>query len=133
MRLPQARAEIALARANWSDAARWAEEAMAHSGACGRVKYQVLGLGARGKALAALGRKHEGIAALQEAVILARPVGDPAMLLRAATALLALEGDGDLAAEARAAAKRIATALPDEAMRRRFAAAEPVRLLGALD
>src|SRR5205085_1831544 len=36
-------------------------------------------------------------------------------------------------AEARAAAKRIAAALPDEAMRRRFEAAEPVRLLGSLD
>ena len=70
---------------------------------------------------------------VQEAIILARPVGDPALFLRAATALLELEGDGDLAAEARAAAKQIAAALPDEPMRRRFAAAEPVRLLGALD
>ena len=61
-----------------------------------------------------------------------RPVGDTAMFLRAATALLALDGDGDLAAEARAAAQRIAAALPDEEMRRRFAAAEPVRSLGGL-
>jgi hypothetical protein len=51
------------------------------------------------------------------------------MLLRAATALLAIEGDDALATEARQAAQRIAAALPDAEMRRRFEAAEPVRML----
>jgi hypothetical protein len=46
--------------------------------------------------------------------------------------LLEHDGDGDLAAEARAAAKRILAALPDGPMRQRFVAAESVRLLGSL-
>jgi hypothetical protein len=96
------------------------------------VKYQVLGLGTRAQALAGLGRTHEAIADLRSVVDLARPVGDPAMFLRAATGLLALDGDDTLAAEARAAADSIAAALPDAEMRRRFAEAEPVRLLDRL-
>jgi hypothetical protein len=59
----------------------------------------------------------------------ARPAGSPALFLRPATALLALDGDDALAAEARAAADRITAALPDPEMRRRFEAAEPVRFL----
>jgi hypothetical protein len=47
-----------------------------------------------------------------------------------AAALLAIEGDEALAAEAAGAAQRIAAALPEGDMRRRFEAAEPVRLLG---
>jgi hypothetical protein len=54
------------------------------------------------------------------------------MFLHTAAALLALDGDDTLAAEARAAAHRILAALPDAEMRRRFEAAEPVRLLGDL-
>jgi hypothetical protein len=62
-------------------------------------------------------------------VALARPVGDPALPLRAAVPLLAIDGDDALAAEARQAAGRIVAALPDETMRRRFDDAEPVRTL----
>jgi class 3 adenylate cyclase/tetratricopeptide (TPR) repeat protein len=130
IRLAQARAEIALARGNWEEAIRWAEDAIAQSRAMGRVKYVVAGLGTRGKALAALGRKHEGVVDTRSAVELARPTGDPAMFLRAALALLEIEADEALAAEARATANRIAAALPDDAMRRRFRAAEPLRRLG---
>jgi hypothetical protein len=64
-------------------------------------------------------------------VELARSVKDPAMLLKTAAALLALDGDQALAAEARAAAERIIAALPDTELRRRFEAAEPVRLVMA--
>jgi hypothetical protein len=62
----------------------------------------------------------------------ARPVGDPALLLRTATPLLALDGDDPLAAEVVTAATRIDAALPTEEMRERFRTAEPVRLLGSL-
>jgi DNA-binding SARP family transcriptional activator len=133
LRFTAARAEIALARGDQAEAVHWAEETIERSRARHRVKYEVTALATRGKARVAQGRAHDAIADLEAAIALARPVGDPAMFLRAATALLELEGDGDLAAEARAAAKRIAAALPDDAMRRRFAAAEPVRLLGRLD
>jgi tetratricopeptide (TPR) repeat protein len=132
LRFTQARAEIALARGDWREAVSLAEDAIDQSRATGRVKYQVLGLGTRAKALAGLGRKHEAIATLQAAVALARPVGDPALLLRAATALLATDGDDALAAEAAGAARRISTALPEGEMRRGFEASEPVRLLGGL-
>jgi hypothetical protein len=91
------------------------------------VKYEVAGLGTRGQALAALGRTREAIPELQHAVALARPIGDPAMFLRAATALLAIDGSDALRDEARTAARRVTAALPDDAMRQRFKAAEPVR------
>ena len=133
LRFAQARAEIALAREDWVAALRYAEDSIAQSHARGRVKYEVAGLGTRAKALAALGRKPEAIADLRKALELSRPVGDPAMFLRASTALLAIEGDDALLAEACAAAQRIVGALPNEEMRSRFLAAEPVRLLGRLD
>jgi hypothetical protein len=43
--------------------------------------------------------------------------------------LVAVNGDDALAAEGRAAIKRIAEAVQDEEMRRRFEAAEPLRVL----
>jgi tetratricopeptide (TPR) repeat protein len=129
LRLAQARAEIALARGDADEAQRWAEQSIQQSQRRERVKYQVSGLVTRGQALATRQRGAEAIRDFQLAVDLARPLGDPALFLRAAAALLALDGDGDLAAEARAAARRIAAALPDAAMRGRFLAAEPVRRL----
>jgi hypothetical protein len=74
------------------------------------VKYQVLGLVTRSAALRALGRTREAIGDLRTAVTLARPVGDPALFLRAAAALLDLDGNDALAAESRSAAERIALA-----------------------
>ena len=95
----------------------------------GRLKYQASGLEIRARALAALGRTHEAIALLQNAVDLVRPTGDPAMFLRAATALLSLSGDDALFAEAQARAQMIVEALPDEDLIRAFLTAEPVRPL----
>ena len=132
LRLAEARAEIALARGEWEEAMRWADDAIAQCELRGRVKYQAAGLETRAKALAALGRKHEAIADLRSAVELARPVGDPAMFLRAAASLLVLDGNDALLAEARTTARRIIGNLPDEEMIRCFTAAEPVRVLGTL-
>jgi class 3 adenylate cyclase/tetratricopeptide (TPR) repeat protein len=125
LRLVEARAEIALARGDWEAARRWAEDAIARAGRANRVKYRAAGLGTRALALDALGRTKEAIADLRGAVALARPTGDPAMFLRAAAALLTIDGDDALAAEARRAAERIAGALPDDEMRRRFLATDP--------
>ena len=47
-------------------------------------------------------------------------------------ALLALNGNDQLAAEARATAGRILAHLPTEEMRERVRAAEPVRLIGRI-
>ncbi len=127
LRLAEARAEMALARGDSEEAIRRAGEAIEQSRAKGRVKYEALGLGTRAWALDGLGRTKKAIADLRQAVRLARRTGDPAMLLRAATALLAIDGDDALAAESRAVVERIAAALPDDEMRQRFEAAEPVR------
>jgi tetratricopeptide (TPR) repeat protein len=132
LRLVEAQAEIALARGEWEEAIGFADDAIAQSILRGRVKYQVAGLETRAKALAALGRKHEAIAGLHSAVELARPVGDPAMFLRAAISLLALEGNDQLFVETRTMAQRIMVALPDEEMIRCFTAAEPLGVLGPL-
>jgi hypothetical protein len=132
LRFAQAQAEIALGRGKHEDALRHAEEVITRSRALGRIKYEVAGLQVRGQGLAAQGHTREALGHLQVAVARARGTGDPAMFLRAAAALLALDGDDVLLAEARAAVERIAGALPDAAMRRCFLAADPVRLVTRL-
>lgn len=127
LRLAEARAETALARGDWAAALRWAGDAIERSRARRRLKYEVLGRGTRAQALLALGRTTEAIADLRKAVTLARSVGDPALFLRPAAGLLAVDGNDALAAETGAAVRRIAGALPDGDLRRRFEAAEPIR------
>ena len=131
LRLAEARAEIALARGDWEDAVNLAGEAIERSRGK-RLKYEALGLGTRAQALNRLGRGKDAVADLRRAVELARSLGDPAVFLRAATALLAVDGDDALAAEARATAERIARALPDAELRRCFEAAAPLRMLAGL-
>ena len=132
LRLAEARAEIALARGNWEEALQWAGDAIERSRARQRVKYEVIGRTTRAQALRALGRTKEAIADLSRAVALARPVGDPALFLRPATGLLAVDGDDGLSAEAGSAVQRIRDALPDADMLARFEAAEPVRTAARL-
>jgi class 3 adenylate cyclase/tetratricopeptide (TPR) repeat protein len=132
LRLAQAEAEIALARGDWSEAVSLAADSLELSRKGGRPKYEIAALETRGKALAALGRKQEAVTDLKAAVDLARPFGDPALFVRAASGLLATDGNDALLAEARGAAHRALGALPDEELRRRFAAAEPVQALGSL-
>jgi tetratricopeptide (TPR) repeat protein len=129
MRFATAKGEIALARSAWEEAASHAEVVIDQSRQTGRLKYQARGLEIRARALAALGRTHEAIALLQNAVDLVRATEDPAMFLRAATALLSLAGDDALFAEARAKAQAIVQALPDENLLRCFRAAGAVRPL----
>ncbi len=107
----------------------WTPAQIEQSRAKSRVKYEALGLWTRARALHAGGRANEAVADLRAAVDLARSVGDPALFFRAAAALLAIDGNDVLAAEARATTDRITAALPTEEMRRRFEAAEPVRLV----
>jgi hypothetical protein len=98
---------MALARGAWEEAARLAEEVIVQSRRTGRPKYQALCLEIRARALAALCRTHEAIALLQSAVDLVRSTEDPAMFLRAATALLSFSGDDALFAEARPERRRL--------------------------
>ena len=131
MRLEQARAEVALVKGEWRQAQEFATEAFGQSSAILRPKYQALAPETKGKALIGLGRKRDGLGDLRQAVEVARPVGDPAMFLRAAAELLAFDGDDALVAEAHEAAERIAAELPEE-MLSAFLDAEPVRLVHKL-
>ena len=129
LRLAEARAEIALAQGKAEEAISRANEAIAQCRARGRVKYEVMSLLTRGEALHALGRTHEAIADVQQAVALARPIGDPALLLRAIGCLLTLDGDDVLVAEGAETLARIVDALPDADARRRFESVQPQQVL----
>jgi tetratricopeptide (TPR) repeat protein len=130
LRLAEARAEIALAYGQAEEAIRLASEAIAQCRAHGRVKYEVLSLITRAEALGMSGHTREAITDLQRAVTLARPVGDPALLLRALNDLLLLDGDDALAGEAATTLARIVDALPDADERRRFEAARARQVSG---
>ena len=132
LRLAEARAEIALARGDWDETLAWANQAITQSHARKRVKYHAIALSTRARASLAMGRTKQAIADFRMAVAVARPIGDPALFLRAATGMLAVDGDDALAAEAGAAVDRIVKALQDEGMRRRFEATETVRIVTSL-
>jgi len=127
LRFAEARAEIALARGDWDEALQMATQAIEQSRLRGRVKYEALGLTTRSRALAAVGRTPDALADIQRAVGLARDMGDPALFVRGASVLLALDGSDTLAAETRRHLEQIASALPDDSLRRTFESAEPVR------
>jgi hypothetical protein len=125
--LEQARAELSLLRGENLLALQSANAAHALSRDKGRLKYEVLALWTRARALHALGKTPEAIAASRAAAGFGRKVGDPALLLRVIGTWLGLEGTDDLLAEARQLAQTIVSRLPNDALRRRFESAEPVR------
>lgn len=128
LRFAEARAELALARGEWEEAITWASDAIAQSLNRGRVKYQVLGLITRAQALWGLGQSRAAIVDLRSAVELARPLGDPALQLRAIAGLLWVDGNDELAGEGRALFGQIGDGLADPAARQRFFQAEPLRV-----
>jgi tetratricopeptide (TPR) repeat protein len=128
-RLAQAQAELALAQNKWSEAVRLADEAIAQSSSRRRVKYELLGLWTKARALLGLGKEKESISDLQTARDKARLFGDPAMTLRLDAALLPLAGSEVLALETSTSLQQIRAALPEGEMRNRFEQAEPVCLI----
>jgi tetratricopeptide (TPR) repeat protein len=131
LRFAQAQAEVRLEQGAFRNALLFTEISLSRAKQTGRLKYEVLGLQTQGEALAGLGRTKEAIPLLRTAVERARMIGDPALFLRVAAALLAIEGDDTLLAEAKAAVERIREALPDS-LRRPFVETEPVRLVARL-
>jgi len=129
IRFAQGRAELALARRDWEVAHQLASDVIARSRATGRVKYAAEGHLARARALDGLRQASAAAAERKAAVSLVRQMGDPAALVRTAAQVVGLEDDPVLGAEARHAIERIAAALPDAELRRRFQDAEAVRLL----
>jgi class 3 adenylate cyclase/tetratricopeptide (TPR) repeat protein/DNA-binding XRE family transcriptional regulator len=131
LRLAQAQAEVKLAQGAYTEALRCTEESLTRAKQTGRLKYEVLGLQTQAQALAGLGRTNDAIPTLRAAVERARMIGDPALFLHVAAALLAIEGDDLLLAEAVATVKRITEALPDE-LQRAFSDTESVQLVSRL-
>lgn len=132
MRLAAAQAQLELARGDWEEVLRWAEIGFARSLAIGRPKYQALCLEAKAAALAGQNRRHEGIAELQSALKLLKMSGEPAILLRVAASLLALDGSDQLLRTATTVADMLAENIPNAIMRQRFEAAEQVQLIRSL-
>jgi tetratricopeptide (TPR) repeat protein len=130
LRLAQVQAEIALAHGRWEEAMQLADQVCAYSRRHGRVKYEAAGMRTRALALATGGRVREAIAGLNQALALARSTGDPAHILRVATAVLRIDGEDTLAADARAIAHRVLHELPTGPLRHRFLDAEPLQILG---
>jgi len=114
LRLCQVRAELALARGDGDAARLEATEAIAQSRKCGRRKYESLALLTRADALHGLGRTQEALVDARLAVSVARTTEDPALTLQALDTLLGIDGDDQLAAEARALSSHIFENLPDD-------------------
>jgi predicted ATPase/predicted Ser/Thr protein kinase len=125
-RLREAEAELALARGEWENGSEAASQVIEECRRVGRVKYEALGLLTRARALCGWGKTAAAIEDLHAAAAAARRVGDPSLVLRTLAPQLEIEGNDDLAREARAAADRIRSTLPD-AVRPRFEESELVR------
>jgi hypothetical protein len=114
MRLEQARAELALARGNWSKAITFATSAMTQSQAVRRGKYEASALAVRAQALQACGKTREAMVDANAAWEKARHVGDPALQVRVLAPLMPVIGDDKLLDQLRATAGKILAALPAE-------------------
>jgi class 3 adenylate cyclase/tetratricopeptide (TPR) repeat protein len=130
IRLAQARAEISLAQGDGEKAIQFAEKSLHQSQETGRITYQAAALETRGKALVLMGKKrNEGIANLQEAIQLARPVQDPLMFFRPAYALLCIERDNKLLEKVNGVITQVQKSLLNTPLYRPFSDSEPVRML----
>jgi tetratricopeptide (TPR) repeat protein len=106
-RLAEAKAEIALAKGNYAEAARLAGDAIDRAREVRRAKYELAARLVLGRALMALGQPERGIDELRVALDGIRRLGHPPTLWRAWSILgtaLAQIGQDDEAAEAAAAA-----------------------------
>ncbi len=115
MRLNQARAELALARGQAEVALDHAASTLAQASHHSRLKYLAIAETTRGRALIATGAHREGVDALRIALGRARRLGDPAVVLRSALALLPEDGDDALLADVRGVVAAMAAELPDTA------------------
>jgi DNA-binding winged helix-turn-helix (wHTH) protein/tetratricopeptide (TPR) repeat protein len=131
LRLSQARAELALERGAFDEAVATATDSIEQSRARGRPKYEALGRITRARSLQALARTRDAIADAATAVSVADRTGDPALLLLALDALIAIDGTDELATRARAVTDCVYEGLPDAVMRRCFIESEVVRRIGA--
>ncbi len=133
MRLTQAHAEIELALGNGQKAIQFAEQSLRQSQMTGRLKYHAAALETRGKARILTGKKKsEGIGDLRKAIRLTRSVQDPLMFIRPAYALLCIEKNEALLAEANRVVMQIKESLARTPLYRPFKQSELVRKLSQL-
>ena len=111
--LKQARAELALACADWPEAATLATTALQQSRTVARGKYEAAALAVRAQALQELGQTREAMRDAKAACTTARRVGDPALQVRILGGLLPLTGDDKLRDETRGIIGKILAALPN--------------------
>lgn len=123
LRVAAASAELALARGASERAVELATSADRQSRVAGRPKQRVLALVARSRAFSTLGRTRKAIGDLEAAVRIARSTNDPALFIRAAGPLLALDGKDELAVEWREIASRLSRVIPEIGTRERFESA----------
>jgi class 3 adenylate cyclase/tetratricopeptide (TPR) repeat protein len=133
IRLSQAQAEISLVQGDGEKAIQFADKSLYQSQETGRIKYQAAALETRGKALVLMGKKrNEGIADLQKAIQLVRPVQDPLMFLRPAYALLCIEKDDKLMENVNGVITQVKESLLNTPLHRPFIDSEPVKVLSQL-
>src|SRR5262249_51309966 len=126
LRFAQARAELALARTEYDRAIEESGQTIDQNPARVRPKYKALGLMTRSRARLALGNEVLAIQDARQAVAVARPIGDPSLVLDTLALLLELEGSDELAIEARTSVERVLSCLSDQTLRQRFLEAAPV-------
>jgi DNA-binding winged helix-turn-helix (wHTH) protein/tetratricopeptide (TPR) repeat protein len=114
MRLEQARAELALARGDWSTAIRYATSSMKQSKSAARGKYEAAALAVRAQGLKACGKTREARLDAKAAWEKARKVGDPALQVRVLGPLMQMIGDDKLLDQLRATVGKILAALPPD-------------------
>lgn len=129
LRFTAAEAELALARGEVEKALAKAEQVITRSHDLERVKYEVLGLQIRGKALAATGQPAKAKIDLERAVELARGTGNLAMFLHSAVTFLSQFKDHPLLFEARSLAQITARSLEDAEVSRCFLASNEIQSL----
>ena len=112
-RLAEGKAEIALAKGNYAEAARLAQDAIDRSRKVRRAKYELAARLVLGQALPALGQPERGIDELHTALDGIRRLGHPPMLWRAwwtlGTALAQIGQDDEAAAAVATAANTLRT------------------------
>jgi tetratricopeptide (TPR) repeat protein len=122
LRLDEIRAELALRKGEHAAAIELATRADDQAVKCGRLRYRVWSRCLRGHALAASDRHGDAHADLDAALAGARELHEPALLLHALCASLAVRPDLVLAAEARTLVRTLAAAHPEETTRARLLA-----------
>jgi tetratricopeptide (TPR) repeat protein/transcriptional regulator with XRE-family HTH domain len=127
LRFRAAEAELALAKGELDKALAQAEQVISQSHLLKRVKYEVLGLQIRGKALTLTGYGAKAKTDLDKAVELARATSNPAMFLYSAFTFLSHFKDQTLLLEAQSVAKVTVTSLEDEELSRRFLDSAEIR------